>query len=136
MKGQALSLPYSTIPHSIMPSLLHRAILLSTKRTRLFCVCTCSGVQSCSALQSLCTVASQAPLSMGFSRQECWSELPFPPPGHSPNPRTEPMSPVSPALQADSLSLGLVGSPLCRSMHFTDFPLSFHFKKFPEASMN
>ena len=47
------------------------------------------------------TVALQAPLS----RQEYWSELPCPPPGDLPNLGIEPMSPVSPALQADSLPL-------------------------------
>ena len=40
------------------------------------------------------TVACQAPLPMGFSRQEYWSGLPFPPPGDLPNPGTEPVSPV------------------------------------------
>jgi len=44
------------------------------------------------------TVACQAPLSVGFSRQEYWSGLPFPPPGDLPNPGIEPISPVSPAL--------------------------------------
>ena len=43
------------------------------------------------------TVACQAPLSMGFSRQEYWSGLPYPPPGDLPNPRIEPRSPASPA---------------------------------------
>jgi len=38
------------------------------------------------------TVACQAPLSMGFSRQEYWSGLPFPPPGDLPHPGTEPKS--------------------------------------------
>ena len=47
------------------------------------------------------TVARQAPLSMGFSRQEYWSRLPFPSPGDLPNPGIEPQSP---ALQADALS--------------------------------
>ena len=42
----------------------------------------------------------QAPLSMGFSRQECWSGLPFPLPGDLPNPGIEP---GSPSLQADAL---------------------------------
>ena len=42
------------------------------------------------------TVARQAPLSMGFPRQEHWSRLPFPPPGDLPTPRTEPGSLVSP----------------------------------------
>ena len=46
------------------------------------------------------TVAYQAPLSIGFSRQECWSGLPFPSPGDLPNPGIEPRSP---ALQADAL---------------------------------
>ena len=46
------------------------------------------------------TVACQAPLSMGFSRQKYWSGLPFPSPGHLPDPGIEPMSP---ALQADDL---------------------------------
>ena len=49
------------------------------------------------------TIAHQAPLSMGFSRQECWSGLPFPPPpGDLPNPG---IKPTSPALQADYLLL-------------------------------
>ena len=46
------------------------------------------------------TVACQAPPSMGFSRQEYWSGLPFPSTGDLPNPGIEPRSP---ALQADSL---------------------------------
>ena len=44
------------------------------------------------------TVARQAPLSMGFSRQEYWSGLPFPSPGDLSDPRIEPTSPASPAL--------------------------------------
>ena len=44
------------------------------------------------------TVAHQAPLSIELSRQEYWSELPFPPPGNLPNSRTETESLVSPAL--------------------------------------
>ena len=48
----------------------------------------------------LWTLACQASLSMGFSRQEYWSGLPFPSPGNLPNPGIEP---GSPALQADSL---------------------------------
>ena len=44
------------------------------------------------------TVACQAPLSMGFSRQKYWSGLPCPPPSHFPDPGIEPESLVSPAL--------------------------------------
>ena len=44
------------------------------------------------------TVAHQAPLSMGFPRQEYWSGVPFPPPGDLPDPEIEPTSLKSPAL--------------------------------------
>ena len=44
------------------------------------------------------TVAHQASLSMEFSRQECWSELPFPIPGDLPDPGIEPASLTAPAL--------------------------------------
>ena len=47
------------------------------------------------------TVAHKAPLSMGFSRQEYWSGLPFPSPGDLPDPGIEHRSP---ALQADALT--------------------------------
>ena len=40
------------------------------------------------------SIAYQAPLSMGFSRQEYWSGLPFPPPGDLPDPEIEPVSPI------------------------------------------
>ena len=47
---------------------------------------------------TLWTVAGQAPLSLGFSRQEYWSGLPFPAPGDLPDPGIEPVSLMSPAL--------------------------------------
>ena len=47
---------------------------------------------------TLWTVARQAPLSMGFSRQEYWSGLPFSPPGDLPDPRIELVSLTSPGL--------------------------------------
>ena len=50
-------------------------------------------------------VALQAPLPMGFSRQEYWSRLLFPFPVDLHDPEVEPMSPASPALQANSLAL-------------------------------
>ena len=53
-------------------------------------------------------IAHQAPLSMKFSRQEYWSELPFPSPGDLPDPGIQPMSP---ALQADSLLSEPPGKP-------------------------
>ena len=56
--------------------------------------------KSCLTLAILWTVACQAPLSMGISKQEYWSGLPFPSPGDLPDPGIEP---GSPALQADDL---------------------------------
>ena len=54
------------------------------------------------------TVAYQAPPSMGFSRQEYWSGLPFPSPGDLPNPGIEA---GSPSLQADTLLSEPPGKP-------------------------
>ena len=56
--------------------------------------------KSCPTLATPWPVACQAPLSMGFSRQENWSGLPFPPPGDLSDPG---IKPGSSALQADSL---------------------------------
>ena len=55
------------------------------------------------------SVAYQAPLSIGFSRQEYWSGLPFPSPGHLPYPG---IKPGSPALQTDTLLSEPPGKPL------------------------
>ena len=44
------------------------------------------------------TVAHEAPMSMGFSRQEYWNGLPFPPHGDLPDPGMGPISPLSPTL--------------------------------------
>ena len=64
---------------------------------------------SCFSRVQLCaapwTVARQAPLSMGVSRQECWSGLSCPPRGDLPNPGIEPSCLVSPVGQAGSLPL-------------------------------
>ena len=57
--------------------------------------------QLCPTLCDLWTVAHKAPPSMGFSRQEYWSGLPFPSPGDLPDPGVEPRSPT---LQADALT--------------------------------
>ena len=73
------------------------------------CVCMCvySGVQ---LLETTWTAARQAPLSMGYPRQEYWSGLPFPSPGDLPDPRLKPMSS---ALQADSLPFEPPGKYEC-----------------------
>ena len=72
-------------------------------------VCCCSLVaKSCPTLCDL-TDCSSSDSSVGFSRQEYWSGLPFPPTGDLPNPGIETMSP---ALQADSLPLSHPESPV------------------------
>ena len=58
-------------------------------------------------------VAYQTPLSMGFSRQEYWSGLPFPYPGDLPNPG---IKPGSPALQTDVLPAEPPGKPACSTV--------------------
>ena len=61
---------------------------------------------------TLWTIACQAPLSMGFSRNEYWSGLPCPPPGDLPHPRIEPTSLTSPALAGRFFTIVSHGKPL------------------------
>ena len=61
------------------------------------------------------TIAHQAPPSIGFSRQEYWSGVPFPSPEDLPNPEIEPRSP---ALQADTLISEPPGKPIIRETHY------------------
>ena len=87
-------------------------------------------------------IAHQAPLSMGFSRQEYWSGLPFPSPGDLPDPGIEARSP---ALQADSLPSELTGKTqvtsllqvqtwsVCEIGTLPSFLLSSLFPSFPSS---
>ena len=81
--------------------------ILATKEARVYIVSVSRSVVSDSAMPW--TTAYQAALSLRFSRQGYRSELPFPSPGHLPNPGIEP---GSPALQADSLPTELQGKPV------------------------
>ena len=75
----------------------------------------CAWMLSCFSyvrlFETLCSVTYHVPLSMEFSRQEYWSELPCPPPGDLPDPEIKPASLMSPALQAGSLPLVPPGKP-------------------------
>ena len=64
---------------------------------------------------TLWTVACQAPLPMGFSRQEYWSGLSCSSPGDLPDPGIKPVAPTAPALQAESLPPSHWGCPPCDS---------------------
>ena len=57
------------------------------------------------------TIPHQAPLSMGFSRQEFWSGLLFPSPGSFPDPGIKPMSPESPTLAGGFFTTEPPGKP-------------------------
>ena len=80
------------------------------------------------------TVMHQASLSTEFSRQECWSGLPFPSPGDLPNPG---IKPESPALQADTLPSEPPGKPQSHYMQnkihdsYCHFPFPFLIPSFP-----
>ena len=75
------------------------------------CVKSLSRVRLCATPW---TVARQAPLSMGFSRQESWGGLPFTPPGDLPDPGIEPGSPASPALAGTFFATEPPGKPNLR----------------------
>ena len=63
-------------------------------------------------------LACQAPLSMGFFRQEYWNGLPCPPPGDLPNPE---IKPVASAFQADSLPLSPPGKPMRLLVYYKSY---------------
>ena len=90
-----LSLSYTPLAGKLLPGFILYSILCEWSRSvRLFA--------------TPWTVAYQALPSMGFSRQECWSGLPFPSPGDLPDPGIEPRSPT---LQADALPWEPSGKP-------------------------
>ena len=85
------------------------------------CVCVCVHVCVCVRVCSLShvglfatpwTVVRRAPLNMGFSSQECWSGLPFPPPADLPNPGVGPMSPASAAMADRFFATESPGKPI------------------------
>ena len=78
---------------------------------KIICVYVCQLLSHVILLMILWTIIHQAPLSMGFSRQEYWRRLLFSPPGDVPDSGIKSTSTVSPALQADSLPLSHCGSP-------------------------
>ena len=100
-----------------MVSLCTHILSAACKESVCVCVCVCVRVracvraraQSCRTLQTQWTVASQAPLSMGLSWQEYWTGLPSPSPGDLPDPGTEPISSVAPALAGRFFTTELPG---------------------------
>ena len=87
--------------------------------------CVCSVAQVVSDFDSILYVACQAPLSMGFSKQEDWSGLPFPFPGNIPDPGIELVSLVSSALAGRFFTTAPPEKP--RESHINN-SLKGHFK--------
>ena len=87
-RGESRELDHLQILTRLQPLLLRRSVLSDSV--------------------TLWTAAHQAPLSMGFSRQEYWSGLPCPPPGHLLNPGMEPLCPT---FLVDSLPSEKPGKP-------------------------
>ena len=100
---------------SIIIQLLHNCFCQLTRplpgptELSVACVWACSVVSN--SFATPWTVACQAPLSMGFPRQEYWSGLPFPSQGDLPDPGDNLHLLLSPALQTDSLPLSHLESP-------------------------
>ena len=106
----------SVQPHRRQPTRLPRPWDSPVKNTGVGCrfllQCMKVKVKSLSRVRLFATpwtVAHQAPLSMGFPRQEYWSGLPFPSPGDLPDPG---IGPRSPTLQADALTSEPPGKPI------------------------
>ena len=81
-------------------------------RGKLTCVCMLSRFSHVQLFATPCTVARQAPLSMGVTRQEDWSGLPCPPPEDLPDSGMESVHPAASGLQVDSLLLSHWEAPL------------------------
>ena len=100
-----------TFKSSALSQLCQGFFLTCCSLSMCLCACVLSHFSCVQLFASLWTVAHLAPLSMGFSRQEYWSELPCLPPGDLSNPGIEPAFPAALAFQADSLLLSHWGSP-------------------------
>ena len=119
--GWWLSLCFSTelrslqIPSQSLSSSLFCFVLSKWSEVAQSCLTLCYPMEY---------IAHQAPLSMGFSRQEYWIGLPFPSPGDLPNPGIEPSSP---ALQADALTSEPPGNPAINASATLNKPPAPHY---------
>ena len=100
-------------------------------RNVIYCGCVLSHVP---LFVTLWTVARQAPLSMGFPRQGCWSGLPFPPPGHLPDPGIEPASLASPALAGGFFTTGATWEDSLSNVMLILIQKQTHFLPLPAPS--
>ena len=99
----------SLCPYKFLPTF--NGLMTFHMNSQLWGPCMLSSFSWVQLFETLQTVAYQAPLSMGFSREEYRNGVPFPSPGDLLNPESKPTTLASPALQADSLLLSHQGSP-------------------------
>ena len=103
----------TVLPKMSMSKFLEPMNVNSPNKGRLLIVLCCVGSFSRVPLfVTPWTVACQAPLSMRFPKQEYWSGLPFPSPGHLPNPGIKLESPMLPALTGAFFTAWPPGKPL------------------------
>ena len=89
---------------------------------------------SCDQLfAALLTVAHQGPLSMGFFRQEYWSGLPWPPPGHLFDPGMEPSFLTSPALTGGFFTTSAIWEAQIREYYYINVVCTDYAKVFPQT---
>ena len=121
---------------------LQRIFILIMNGSWILCVCLLSYFSRVWLFATPRTEACQAPLFVGFSRQEYWSGLPFPPPGELPNSGIKPTSPVTLALAGRFFTTELPGKPNISistanfpwnttSLHPHNFTDIFHFHSCP-----
>ena len=90
---------------------------MEIRDTEIDCGCVLSCFSRVQVFVTPWAVAHQAPLSMGFSRQECWNELPCSPPGDLPDPGIKPTSLMSPALAGRFFTTSATWEALKKAEH-------------------
>ena len=109
----------STYSFICFPSFLGHYVAAGDYVALLFLLLCCvQSIQSCPIFVTSRTVAHQAHLSMGFSRQEYCNGLPYPPPGDLPNPPIEPVAACISCIKVDSLPTEPPGKPFI-TIHYS-----------------
>ena len=109
-----------------MPTWFLHWLMSKIKSLTYICACTLSRFSHVQLFETPWTIARQAPLTMGFSRQEYWSGLPSPPPGDLPTPGIEPASLSSSAVAGRFFTTSAIWeAPLAKQNNQTKQSLRF-----------
>ena len=117
MKGLGPTMIWKVVSSRQGVLMSHSFILSHLDGLQISCVCMCA-LNRVRLFETPWTVACQTPLSMGFSRQEYWSTLPFLPSGDLPNSGVKPVLPVSPALAGRFFTTEAPGKPIITRLLF------------------